>query len=346
MERRFHKLKEELGQNLLILAHYYQGQAIQDAADIVGDSYKLSVAAKNAEARYIIFCGVRFMAETAAVLSKQGQHVYLPAVSAECEMAKMVDAQTLHRIYNQNKALQEHFVPVVYVNSTAEVKAFAGKYNGVSCTSSNAQIIVSSLLQEGKGVFFIPDRNLGMNVAAALDVHESEVALVTEEGASITESTRYCIWNGYCPVHHFMSVANIKNARRTYPEAHVIVHPECQPDVVQLSDYAGSTSGLLSYIENTAPEDYLVVGTEYNFVESMKKRFPGKHIVHLKPAMCMDMHAINLDTLVDTLQDIYKGKLDKEITVSPLIKDNAKSTIDRMIQITETYSQNYGGKNT
>lgn len=348
MLERIDALKRELGDDLLILAHYYQNKAVQDASHMVGDSYKLSVAAKQAEARYIVFCGVRFMAETAAILARDGQHVLLPTPTAECEMATMADASQLYRLYEENKTLRDNFVPVVYVNTTAEVKAFAGKYNGVTCTSSNARAIISSLLEDNHGIFFIPDKNLGMNMARLLDIPSEDVAVIGKKGEhpaeQVSEAARFCVWDGYCPVHHYMTVEHIQEAKAAFPDAEIIVHPECRPEVVRLADYAGSTSQLQSYIKKSASNSAIMVGTEYNFVETMKQQFPNKEIHHLKASQCVDMHAGTLHRLAATLESIQNGPLQNEVRLEPAVINEAKKPIDEMIRITEAQKPADGGQ--
>ncbi len=347
MIERVESLKRKLGDELLILAHYYQNKAVQDASHMVGDSYKLSVAAKKAKARYIVFCGVRFMAETAAILARDSQHVLIPTPTAECEMATMTDGPLLYRLYEENKTLRDHFVPVVYVNTTAEVKAFAGKYNGVACTSSNARIIISSLLKKHHGVFFIPDKNLGMNAARLLDIPSEAVAVIGKKGERpstlIKEATRFCVWDGYCPVHHSITVEHIQEAKAAFPDAHIIVHPECRPEVVRLSDYAGSTSQLLSYIKKSASNSPIIIGTEYNFVETMKQHYPDKKIHHLKATQCVDMHAGTLPRLAATVESIQDGPLRNEVRLDPAVITEAKKPINEMIRITEAQKSDDGG---
>lgn len=296
IEERILKLKNKL--NAVILAHNYQIPEIQDIADFVGDSLDLSRKAKETDNDVIVFCGVKFMAETAKILSPE-KEVLLPDISAGCPMADMITAENVREL--REKYPDAGFV--AYVNTNAEVKAEVD----ICCTSSNAVKIVNSLKNER--IVFIPDRNLG-----------SYVQKYTKK--------EIILWNGFCPTHHsLITVEDILKLKKEHPEALILVHPECIPEVVDIADQVASTNGIIN-LAKKLPNREFIIGTEEGIVHRLKKENPEKEFYPIKKAVCFNMKKINFKSLLESLElKRYRIELDKEI----LFK--AKKSLDEMIQI-------------
>jgi quinolinate synthase len=302
-----HKAIEELKREkrAIILAHYYTNSQVQQVADFVGDSLALSEKAAVADADIILFAGVRFMAETAKVLSPD-KKVLLPVVEAGCSLADSCDAEELRRAREENP---DHLV-VSYVNTSVEVKALTD----ICCTSSNALEIVRSLPEEQK-ILFVPDRNLG-----------SYINRCTGRNMKL--------WDGCCKVHEEFSVAKIEELKSLHPEAKVLVHPECKPEVVALADYAGSTAGILTYCGREDVEEVIVV-TESGILYELESRYPGKkfYLVPTKDGCekCIACH----DMKLVTLENIYQTLLDEspEITIEEGVRAAAEGSIRRMLEM-------------
>jgi quinolinate synthase len=301
-----HKAIEELKREkrAIILAHYYTNSQVQQVADFVGDSLALSEKAAVADADIILFAGVRFMAETAKVLSPD-KKVLLPVVEAGCSLADSCDAEELRRAREENP---NHLV-VSYVNTSVEVKALTD----ICCTSSNALGIVRSLPEEQK-ILFVPDRNLG-----------SYINRCTGRNMKL--------WDGCCKVHEEFSVAKIEELKSLHPEAKVLVHPECKPEVVALADYAGSTAGILSYCAREDVKEVIVV-TESGILYEMEERYPEKKFYLVEPEegaekciSCRDMKKV-------TLENIYQTLLDEspEVVIEESVRKAAAGAIERMLK--------------
>ena len=282
----------------LILAHNYVRPEIQDLADFTGDSLELSIKARDAKAPLMVFCGVRFMAETAKLLSPEST-VLLPNPDADCPMARMADGE-------QVKAWRSEFPEAVfaaYVNTTAETKAQVD----ICCTSGNAEKVIRSL--EGKQVVFLPDRNLGGNINQIL-------------------GTDMALWNGCCPVHDQVTPEMLKGAREFFPDAAIIIHPECKAECVAEADAALSTAGMLKFVKECS-KDTIIVATESGLLHRLKKENPGKRFIPLAPEiLCPDMKKITLEDLRDALK--YNQH---EITLDPEIMKNAVKPIERMLAL-------------
>lgn len=291
------KLKHQ--RNAVILAHYYQLPEIQEIADFVGDSLELSRKAANTDADVIVFCGVHFMAESAAVLSPN-KKVILPVESAGCPMADMVTPEALRA----KKKEMPNTVVVSYVNTSAEVKA----ESDICCTSANAVKIVQSI-PEDKNILFVPDQNLGSNVAKLAN-RELE------------------LWAGHCPIHNDLTVEDILAAKRQHPEAKVLIHPECRPEVIELADYVSSTSGLLRYASENEVQEYIVC-TEEGILHQMRKQSPDKkfYLVHSK-MVCADMKYTTLPQLKEALENMTP-----QITVPDDIREKALISLERMLAV-------------
>lgn len=295
-EKILHLKKER---NAIILAHNYQLGEIQDLADFTGDSLGLSQTAATTEAEVIVFCGVHFMAETAAMLSPH-KTVLLPNPNAGCPMADMATAEQLRQEKKKHPGSQV----VCYVNSTAEVKA----ESDVCCTSSNAVNVVKSL-NEKQSAVFVPDQYLGTYAA--------------------TKTKRNLIlWPGYCPVHMQIGVDDIKNLKTRYPEAEVLVHPECRPEVIALADHALSTDGMLKRAKQSSAKE-LIIGTEIGMLHRLKKENPEKIFIPAsEEAVCTDMKIITLEKVLSSLE-----RMEFRIIVPPSIQEKAVQSVNRMLEI-------------
>jgi quinolinate synthase len=284
--------------NAVILAHNYQVAGVQDIADIVGDSLELARAVAGRGEETIIFCGVDFMAETAAILSPE-KTVLLPAPDAHCPMAGMITG-------GEVRILRERFpdaAVVAYVNTTAEVKA----ESDICCTSANALKVVESL--ETDQVIMLPDRNLARYVARFT---EKEILP----------------WKGYCYVHDRMSIEDVKQARSAHPDSELLVHPECRPEVIDLADYVHSTSGMIRHICASDRHDF-IIGTEPGIIHQIEKQCPGKRVYPLsEKAICMNMKKTSLDKVLQSLET-----LTPRILVPDEIAARARVAISRMLEI-------------
>jgi len=296
MMERIAILKKE--RNAVILAHNYQPGEVQDAADILGDSLELSRKAAATEASLIVFCGVRFMAETAAILAPR-KYVILPEAAAGCPMSDMITADQL-RVW---KARYPGRPVVCYVNTTAEVKA----ESDVCCTSSNAVRVVESLKEAE--VLFVPDKNLAAFIAR-------------------TSRKRIIPWDGYCYVHHTIYADDVHRARREHPEAEIWAHPECRPEVIDLSDKALSTGQMVAEARTTTRRE-VVLATEAGMTYRLAKENPGKNFIPIKAAsLCVNMKKTTLAKVLSALEN-----LETRVTVPDAIADRARTAIEKMIRI-------------
>ena len=291
-----HRLKAE--KNALILAHNYQAIEIQEMADYRGDSLQLSILSAAVKSPLIVFCGVKFMAETAALLNPASK-VILPVIDAGCPMADMISGEQLREF----KAQYPGSVVVCYVNSTVEVKA----ESDICCTSSNALKVVSSIPPD-KTILFVPDRNLGSYVAKV-------------------SGRKIITWNGYCPTHQWgFSLKDVQDLRAKHPDHQLLVHPECDPVIVDSADQVMSTGGMVKYLETN---DRVIIATENGLTDYLKHLHPGKSIISLSPkAICQNMKKTKLEDVLSALQDE-----EYHITVPSEIAHQAKSAIDRMLAL-------------
>ncbi|MFW5802760.1 MAG: quinolinate synthase NadA [Verrucomicrobiota bacterium] len=295
---RINRLRRE--RNAVILAHNYTIGEVQDCADFVGDSLGLSRQAAETDADVIVFCGVHFMAETAAILSPS-KRVIMPDAHAGCPMADMVTPSALREM----QAKHPGCVTVTYVNSSAAVKALSD----VCCTSANAVKVVSQV-PEDRTVLFVPDQNLGSYVASRLD-------------------RELVLWPGFCPTHHRILPETVEEARAAHPGARLVVHPECRPSVVALADAVDSTTGILRYCRESDAKEFLV-GTEIGILHRLEKENPGKAFHALAPTMtCPNMKRNNLERILWCLQDLAP-----QVEVPPETAESARRPIERMLEIT------------
>jgi len=338
LKREIREIKSKFGRDLIILTHHYQRPEIVELGDEVGDSYILCKKAYDSEARYIVFCGVRFMAESAEILRRDNQMVFHPDPFSGCPMADMAESEDVIRAFSQLDEIwgKGSYIPVVYMNSSAEVKSLAGMRDGVVCTSSNADRIVSYALSKGKKVIFLPDEFLGYNTFVKMRLDRSILAYwdypESFGGNNPNDLKRksYVIWKGYCHVHTNFSIEDIENARRRFENCRIVVHPECKPDVVQSADASGSTEFIVNYVKNATPGTTVVVGTELNLIRRLAEEFKDRTIVELKRSMCPNMFKITLSKLRNTLvnlPDLNRVELSSEV------KEYSRLALKRMLEI-------------
>lgn len=338
-------IKKELGKRLAIAAHHYQKPEVIGLADFVGDSYMLAVEAASRDAEFIIFCGVRFMAESAAVLARPGQNVLIPDMDAGCPMANMIDAASAGPVLENLDAITASTViPVTYMNSYADMKALTGNRGGAVCTSSNARKIVSLCLEKGP-VFFSPDRNLGINTANVLGLERKRIFTVKKDGQLVSEAGLpggaedglLFLWDGNCHVHKRFSPGDLEKARAQDGGVKIIVHPECDEDVVNNADMSGSTEYIWNTVKDGPSGSSWCIGTEASFVYRLARSFPDKKILPLRESFCQDMSRIDIHNILNSLRAIRDLKAGEEdrlpglVTVSDEVRTNAALSLRRMI---------------
>ena len=342
LQRRIAARKAQMGTRLCILGHHYQRQEVIDFADFTGDSLKLSQqAAGQKEAKYIVFCGVHFMAESADVLSSSDQVVILPNLRAGCAMADMADEEAVATALDEMQAAAgEKVMPISYVNSSAAIKAITARAGGACCTSSNARNVFEWAFAHGaKKIFAIPDQHLGRNTAVAMghaatdcvmyDPHLPSGGLTAQQ----VRAARFILWKGFCHIHQVFTPADIAAARAKYPGIHVIVHPECPREVVQLADSAGSTEQIIKAVGEGAPGSAWAVGTESNLVQRLARKHPDRVVRLLSdtPAICRQMYRIDLPHLLWVLDNLAEGKVVNQVRVPPAVAADARLALQRMI---------------
>ena len=283
---RIRNLKENLGKELLILTHHYQRKEIIELGDFRGDSFGLSQkAAQSNEARFIVFCGVHFMAESAAILAQPHQTVQIPDLEAGCWMADMSEIQDVEKAWEGIVSLVGNgsVVPIVYMNSDAHLKAFCGHHGGAVCTSSNAEAAVRWGFTFGQKILFFPDQHLGRNVGNAMGLKPEEMIVWDPKqplGGNAPEDiqrARLILWDGYCLVHTRFTVDHIRAMREKYPEARIVVHPECTQEVVALADACGSTGFIVKYVKEAPSGTMIIIGTEINLIHRLALEYPDKN---------------------------------------------------------------------
>lgn len=335
---------KQLGDDLLIMAHHYQKDEVVEFAEVMGDSLYLAQAAqKNKKAKHIIFCGVHFMAETAAMLTEDYQSVYLPDENAGCFMADMAQINDVERAWKHLTArFGSEILPVTYVNSTAEIKAFVGRNNGTCVTSTNAPQVIKWALSQGKRVFFLPDQHLGRNTAYALGEKLDSMSVWDYKNDQLIfegndDDNKIILWDGYCGVHQQFTVENVQDIKKKHPDVKVIVHPECSFEVVQASDFSGSTNALIKMVDEAPDGSVFAIGTDNNLVARIKKKYEGKKAVHFLnffSCSCVTMNRIRLPHLAWNLDNILNGDETQKITVADNIAKDSIKSIETMFSLT------------
>jgi quinolinate synthase len=324
--------KRELGSRLVILGHHYQNDSIIEFADYVGDSLELArKSASLGDIEAIIFCGVYFMAETAAILSP-GKKVYIPDKSAGCPLADMADLKDVEEAWREIN--DRPAVPVTYVNSSALIKAFCGRNDGIVCTSGNAKKVFGWALEQKGRVFFMPDMNLGRNTAYSLGIKDSEIAVWDPEGSNDIEAVnkaKVILWKGWCPVHYpVFSPDDVEKFRAENPGGRVIVHPETDPAAVYASDSAASTAGIIEYAKTLEKGGIIAVGTETNMVRRLADKYEDVRVVPLREAYCEDMAKITLDKLAGCISEMSEAC---RVRVPEHIAEDARAALKRMLEV-------------
>ena len=340
---RIARAKEALGTDLLVLGHHYQRDEVIRFADYRGDSFKLAREASNRpEARYIVFCGVHFMAESADILKPGDQNVILPNLSAGCSMADMADIDQVNDCWNQiAPILDGDILPVTYVNSAANLKAFVGEKGGTVCTSSNAQAAIRWALARKARVLFFPDQHLGRNSGVAMGYDPSEMVVwdpnepMGGQTPDAIRAAKFILWKGHCSVHGRFTTKQIGLARARHPDIRIVVHPECPLDVVQAADANGSTEFIVKYVREAPAGSVIGVGTEINLVNRLANEYPDKTIFCLDPVVCpcSTMYRIHPSFLLWVLDNLMAGKVVNRISVPEPTRSAAKLALGRMLEI-------------
>jgi quinolinate synthase len=340
--------KERLGSRVFVLGHHYQRDEVIQFADVTGDSFKLARdAAARPDAEYIVFCGVHFMAESADILTSAAQKVVLPDLAAGCSMADMARLRQVEDAWAalQAAGIAETVVPITYMNSSADIKAFCGRNGGAVCTSSNAQVALEwAFAQHGPDtkVLFLPDQHLGRNTAVlqlGLSLDDCVVWNPLQPGGGLTEQqlrdARMILWKGHCSVHGRFSADVIDELRAQHPGIQVLVHPECNHDVVRKADLVGSTEFIIKTLDAAPAGSSWAVGTELNLVKRLADAHPDKHVAFLDRTVCYcsTMNRIDLPHLVWALESLADGHLVNVIEVDPQTEAEAKVALQRMLDL-------------
>ena len=337
--------KTTLGDKLLILGHHYQREEVMRWADARGDSFGLSrLAASNSSAKYIVFCGVHFMAESADILTADDQVVVLPDLNAGCSMADMADLDSVETAWEELDEVVDlsRVVPITYMNSSAALKAFVGRNGGAVCTSSNARAVITWALERGDKLLFFPDQHLGRNTAYQLGfgpddmrVWDPKRDLGGLEEIDAKEAT-FLLWKGHCSVHQRFKVAHVEAFRAEHPEGLVVVHPECAHEVVELADQVGSTDYIIKAVKAAPAGSVIGVGTEIHLVQRLAAEHPDRTVVSLDPLVCpcSTMFRIDARHLAWCLENLVDGRVVNQITVDPDTAAWARVALERMLEIT------------
>jgi quinolinate synthase len=329
-------IRREWGKKVVILGHYYQSASVLRHADEIGDSLELSrKAAAHTEAEKIVFCGVHFMAESADILKGTGQTVYMPETLAGCPMANMADIEEATLAWETLEAFGGGWLPVAYVNSSAEIKAFCGRLGGSTCTSSNAVRVFKWVRDQGKKVFFLPDEHLGRNCAADLGLPDRAVVLYDrfKESGGLAqrdiEQAEVIVWKGFCLVHTAFTAQQIRDVREQLPSAKIIVHPETPREVLRLADAHGSTAQIVRYVESAPEGSTVVIGTELNLVERLADLHRGRVTVKaLAPSVCANMAKTSERNLLELLRSWPR---DREVHVPEAVAQDARRALSTML---------------
>lgn len=338
-----YRLKAKLADQVVFLGHHYQQDDIIAFADYTGDSLALArEAAKLGHKDYIIFCGVHFMAETAAMLGGKHQKVILPDPKAGCSMADMANDKEVNRAYQDLLDFGvEGIVPITYINCTAALKSFVGKHGGTICTSSNARKVIQWAFNQGERLFFFPDQHLGRNTCVELGIPLEDMVIYDPrkpQGGLTKEQAlkaKVFLWYGFCSVHQGFNAKQVENLRATEPNTLIAVHPECPYEVVSKSDFAGSTAALIEYIKAAPSGASIAVGTEINLVNRMAQKYPDKRIFSLSPyqCLCATMYRIRPRWLLESLRSIERKEPTNVITVDAETTKYALVALQRMMEI-------------
>ena len=356
---RIAELKQQLGDDLLILGHHYQRDSIVMHADFLGDSFMLSQKAAESDAKYIVFCGVHFMAESADILTSNEQIVMLPNLRAGCSMADMATLVDVEVAWSEMLAStdlkdpinkedpaspamegESYLVPVTYMNSSADLKDFVGRHGGIVCTSSNAEGVLQWAFDRAGpngAVLFFPDPHLGRNTGLRMGITEEQMPTWTPNigASSDLSNARIILWHGFCSVHKRFKPSQIADFRQRHPDGVVVVHPECPKETVDVADANGSTQYIINYVNNLPEGSTVAIGTEINMVARLADDHPDKHIECLDPEICpcSTMYMIHPAYLMDLLEKLVDGQVHNQISVSNEVQEGSLLALERMLSI-------------
>ena len=339
---RIRKVKKNLGKHLLILGHHYMTDAVIAHADERGDSFALAKIAAQTEAEYIVFCGVHFMAETADIVTSANQKVLIPDPGAGCFLADCARIQDVEDAWQQIQNItSETIIPITYVNSGADMKAFCGDHGGLVCTSSNAKAALKWAFERGEKVIFFPDQHLGRNTAYDMGIPLEEIISWDPDEVSVGNQTeairnaRVILWDGFCIVHQEFNTDYIEKRRKDDHRLNIIVHPECDFDVARAADYMGSTAYIIKTIAAAPAGTRWAVATEKNLVNRLKQEFPEKQIEILQSfePYCKSMAQITLAKLAYQLDQLNNGLLTNQIAVDEEHAASARIALNRMLEL-------------
>jgi quinolinate synthase len=343
--RRGRQARDALGDRAFVLGHHYQRDEVIAFADVTGDSFKLARdAAARPEADYIVFCGVHFMAESADILTGDSQQVVLPDLAAGCSMADMAALDQVAEAWEvlEDAGVAADTVPVTYMNSSADIKAFTGRHGGTICTSSNAKRALEWSFEQGEKVLFLPDQHLGRNTAVlqmGMSLDDCVVFNPHKPGGGLTtqqlRDATMILWRGHCSVHGRFTADAVADVRERVPDVNVLVHPECTYEVVTKADLVGSTEYIIRTIDAAPSGSAWAVGTELNLVQRLAKRHPDKRIMFLDRTVCFcsTMNRIDLPHLVWAMENLAAGRVVNRITVDPQTASEARAALDRMLAL-------------
>jgi quinolinate synthase len=357
LRRRTERAKARLGASVLVLGHNYQADDVIHFADATGDSYQLSLIAKKSAASTIVFCGVTFMAETAEILTEGTRDVIIPSLEASCPMAGMSEMIQVDRAWRAiASALGEDpagvsegatdpsrgIVPVTYVNSYADLKAFTGSHGGIICTSANSEKAFQWAFHRGRRVFFTPDKHLGRNTARRMGIRSDEIAIWNpwKPGGGLTaddlERARVIGWEGYCQVHDRFKLDHVRAIQAERPGIRIVVHPECRPEVVDAADFVGSTNAIASWVAKQPAGASIAIGTEIHMVRRLAREHPDKYIVQLCGEACLDCNAmrqVDPRYLCWVLEELAEGHVMNRIVVPEEERVLAQKALNRMLEL-------------
>ena len=337
--------RKALGAKAMVLGHHYQRDEVIAFADIRGDSFKLAqAAADNSAAEFILFCGVHFMAESADILTTKNQKVILPDLAAGCSMADMATASQVADCWQvlEKLGVAKKTIPITYMNSSAAIKAFTGKNHGAVCTSSNAARAMKWAFEKGEKILFLPDQHLGRNTAVlslGLTLADCVIYNPWKPNGGLTDeqikNAKVILWRGHCSVHGRFTVKNIDDVRVKLSGVKVLVHPECQHDVVSNADVVGSTEMIIKTVSDSPAGSKWAIGTELNLVQRLANENPDKQIVFLDKAVCYcsTMNRIDLPHLVWAMESLVSGRLINQIKVEDEVAKYAKVALDQMLAL-------------
>jgi quinolinate synthase len=351
---RIQAVREELGPRLLVLGHHYQQDEVIALSDLRGDSYQLSkMAAESRDCRYIVFCGVHFMAETADVLAnrpaklteRDGRRVtvVLPDMAAGCSMADMAEIEQVEDCWEQLGEVidTDDLMPVTYVNSAASLKAFCGRHGGIVCTSANARAVLEWAFSQRSRVLFFPDQHLGRNTALTMGVGLEQMPVwdprrpMGGNDEEALRASRVILWKGHCSVHQMFQAAHVDQFRAKYPDIKILVHPECMREVVAKADVIGSTGKIIRAVEESPPGTRWAIGTELHLVNRLKHEHPEQEIYFLSPVVCMcaTMYRIDLPHLCWSLENLAAGTPVNMIRVDDRTAADSLVSLERMLEV-------------